>query len=128
MKRLKVYLFVGMVTAMLFALLLVPAVTQAQGTWTAVPSPSTNELHAVTSISANDVWAVGVGPITEHWNGTAWSVVPSPNVTNGKLLGVAAVSTNDVWAVGFRYLRLSSKVISSSVGIGFPHSVTFSFE
>jgi len=100
MKRLKVYLFVGMVTAMLFALLLVPAVTQAQGTWTAVPSPSTNELHAVTSISANDVWAVGVGPITEHWNGSAWSIVSSPTVANGKLLGVAAASTNDVWAVG----------------------------
>ena len=38
----------------------------------------------------------------EHWNGTAWSVVPSPNV--GPVLtlshGVAAVSANDVWAVG----------------------------
>ena len=101
MKRLKVDLFVGMVTAMLFALLLAPAVTQAQGTWTAVASPSTNELHAVTSISANDVWAVGVGPITEHWNGSAWSIVSSPTVANGKLLGVAAASTNDVWAVGF---------------------------
>src|SRR5207248_11711462 len=30
-----------------------------------------------------------------------WSVVSSPNLTNGNNLnGVAAVSTNDVWAVG----------------------------
>src|SRR5438105_6144250 len=100
MNRLKVYLFVCMVAAVLLALLLAPAVTQAAA-WTVVASPSTNELHAVASVSANDVWAVGVGPITEHWNGSAWSVVPSPTVANGKLLGVAAVSTNDVWAVGF---------------------------
>ena len=40
--------------------------------------------------------------LTEHWNGTAWSVVPSPNISSGNnnLFGVAAVSTTDVWAVG----------------------------
>jgi hypothetical protein len=62
----------------------------------------------VASISANDVWAVGQGSnatseqtLTEHWNGTAWSVVASPNASsNDALLGVAAVSTTDVWAVG----------------------------
>ena len=39
----------------------------------------------------------------EHWNGTAWSVVPSPSPgTDGNYLnGVAAVSANDVWAVGY---------------------------
>jgi len=39
--------------------------------------------------------------LTEHWNGTAWSAVASPNVSSSdSLLGVAAVSANDVWAVG----------------------------
>ena len=56
MKRLKV-------AAMLLAMLLAPAVAQAAA-WTAVPSPSSNELHAMASVSANDVWAVGVGPGT----------------------------------------------------------------
>ena len=40
--------------------------------------------------------------LIEHWNGTTWSVVASPNVgtqLNG-LNGVTAVSTSDIWAVG----------------------------
>src|SRR5207247_2279435 len=61
--------------------------------------------RGVAAVSANDVWAVGYGApgtLTERWNGTAWSVVPSRNVgTNtNQLNGVAAVSANDVWAVG----------------------------
>ena len=61
-------------------------------------------------ISANDIWAVGSGVIgdesataTLHWSGTAWSIIPSPNVgpeVDNSLAGVAAVSSNDVWAVG----------------------------
>src|SRR5207253_1359432 len=39
--------------------------------------------------------------LVEHWNGSQWSVVPSPNgAGNNALNGVAAVSANDVWAVG----------------------------
>ena len=41
--------------------------------------------------------------LTEHWNGSNWSIVssPSPGTYNGnELYGVAAISTNDVWAVG----------------------------
>lgn len=81
--------------------------------WSIVPSPSPgsigNRLNGVAVVSADDVWAVGAssntgGPLqtlVEHWNGTQWSVVPSPNVNNGRALyGVAAVSANDVWAVG----------------------------
>jgi hypothetical protein len=63
------------------------------------------EFHAVARGSAEDVWAVGQAsqqPLTEHWNGTAWSIVPSPSGTGPEagLLGGAAVSTSDVWAVG----------------------------
>jgi hypothetical protein len=107
MKLLKVNLFSCLVGAVLLALLLAPAVAQAQGAWSVVSSPSPgseNELNGVASVSANDVWAVGdtdQQTLAEHWNGTAWSVVASPNASsNDALLGVAAVSTNDVWAVG----------------------------
>src|SRR5205823_370240 len=59
----------------------------------------------------NDVWAVGTtqlsngnfGTLTEHWNGTKWSIVPSPNnsfYTFNELLAVSAISTSNVWAVG----------------------------
>ncbi len=87
--------------------------------WQIVPSPnasttsvSNNTLFGVTAVSDSDVWAVGNfnssnggainHTLTEHWNGTAWSVVASPNVGSmgSSLLAVSAASTNDVWAVG----------------------------
>lgn len=82
--------------------------------WSVVPGPnvgsSNNDLYWVAVVSSNDVWAVGHSrnansiyeTLTEHWNGTQWSVVPSPNVesSNNELDSVAAVATNDVWAVG----------------------------
>src|SRR6266851_991175 len=114
MKRLKVNLFLCIVGAVLLALLLAPAVAQAQAVWSVVPSPSpgpsVNDLNGVASISANDVWAVGdfinaqdiPRTLIEHWNGTSWSVVTSPNGSKGSnfLFGVTAVSSTDVWAVG----------------------------
>jgi hypothetical protein len=83
--------------------------------WSIVPSPNTgpalNILVDVTVVSATDIWAVGVaediagGPdqtLIEHWNGTNWSIVASPNVgpSYNYLWDVVAVSTADVWAVG----------------------------
>ena len=83
--------------------------------WTIVPSadPSgsiNNNLFDVVALTSNDVWAVGVyGPypnlrtLTEHWDGTAWSIVPSPNpVEDGSfyLFGAAALAPNNIWAVG----------------------------
>ena len=74
-----------------------------------------NALYGVAAVSANDVWAVGYCPmaaraqtLVEHWNGSAWSVVPSPNVgtTDNDLNGVAAVSASDVWAVGYASMIL----------------------
>src|SRR5262249_355882 len=57
---------------------------------------------------SSDVWAVGFyynGPrqtLVEHWNGSTWSVVPSPNpdMDDDTLNGVTAISSSDVWAVG----------------------------
>lgn len=83
--------------------------------WSVVQSPnvynSINTLQGVAAIAANDVWAVGYSndgmsgyrTLTEHWNGTSWSMFPTPNPgspNTNYLYGVAAVATNDVWAVG----------------------------
>ena len=60
------------------------------------------------AVSSSDVWAVGSQgsrTLTEHWDGTRWSVVTSPNplpTTKGNnfLTSVTTVSSGDVWAVG----------------------------
>jgi hypothetical protein len=65
----------------------------------------------VTAVSANDVWAVGVTysggfdttvrGLAEHWDGTSWSVVPTPAPYESEALNaVDAVSANSVWAAG----------------------------
>src|SRR3954449_4047528 len=59
--------------------------------WSVVDSPNgstgLNLLQRVAVVSANDVWAAGkymggssYRTLVEHWDGTQWSVVPSPNV------------------------------------------------
>ena len=81
--------------------------------WSVVASPNVGSngsgLTTVSAISAIDIWTVGAyvlangntQNLVEHWNGTRWSVVPSPNVGGNDFLGAsAAVSANDVWAVG----------------------------
>lgn len=82
--------------------------------WQVVPSPSENyitNLNAITAISANDIWAVGTTEpansatgftLIEHWDGTSWSIVPSPSPGKNlnRLWGVSAGPANDVWAVG----------------------------
>ena len=93
--------------------------------WNVVSSPNAsnnnNFLYGVTAVSANDIWAVGwydtgtyqlSKTLTMHWDGSAWSVVPSPNrnpSTNGNdFPAVNAISANDVWAVGDSYNRTAS--------------------
>ena len=83
--------------------------------WTSTlpPSPGAgdNQFFGVTALSACDVWAVGnyravsTGPLlslAEHWNGTAWKVVPTPNpgTSTNFLRAVSAFSASDVGAVG----------------------------
>lgn len=85
--------------------------------WSIVPSPNPpndviSELHSVSAAAANDVWAVGSshsgGPpgrtLIEHWDGTQWSIVPSPSPDTqlNVLNGVTALSANNAWAVGYR--------------------------
>jgi hypothetical protein len=63
---------------------------------------------AISAVSPGDIWAVGhytstgqYRTLTQHWDGTQWSIIPSPDPGyNNFLHGVAAISANDVWAVG----------------------------
>ena len=71
------------------------------------PGNPPGTFQAVAEVSAGDVWAVGGttgNPLAEHWDGTAWTVIPtpspSPRVTSTSLQGIAAVSARDIWAVG----------------------------
>jgi hypothetical protein len=67
-------------------------------------------LGGVSATSTTDAWAVGdqcptcgnPGTLTLHWNGTRWSMVPSPSPgpTGNSLNGVTAVSPTDVWVTG----------------------------
>ena len=59
-------------------------------------------------LSPSDAWAVGFYQDTgldqtliEHWDGSAWTVVPSPNVAefDNVLNAVRAKSATDIWAV-----------------------------
>jgi hypothetical protein len=87
-------------------------------TWTNVVAPNVgpfvNQLQSVSATSRNDVWAVGyhqavfgTSQVNQtsvlHWNGSAWSVVDSPNNSqlNNYLFGVAGLGAVHAWAVGF---------------------------
>jgi hypothetical protein len=86
-------------------------------TWSQATPPSfpaTNGVHLgwVSAGSAADAWAVGTinqvkhpgyfGPLTIHWNGTAWTNVPDPLPLNPgtALVGVADISSTDAYAIG----------------------------
>jgi len=83
--------------------------------WTGVPPPSPgaaeNGFGAVTAPGPCNVWAVGfdrdvtdgqVLSLAEHWNGTAWQVVPTPSPDTGInfLSAVSEAALRDMWAVG----------------------------
>jgi len=105
--------FLALLTPTLFT----PLALAQSGSWVVISSPDQgtgdNELNGVAALSASDIWAVGYfntnnyvrSTLTEHWNGTGWSIVLSPNGgsagSSNTLEGVATVSTNNVWAVGF---------------------------
>jgi hypothetical protein len=99
-------------------------------TWSIVPmplEPGTNPnfeyvFHSIKANSPSDVWAVGESfnaavytsgqTLIEHWNGTAWSIVPSPSPgTNATLTGVTTSNaSNNVWAVGYDTVPGTSQV------------------
>jgi len=94
--------------------------------WDAVSSPNPpdslgSRLLGVTALSPTDVWAVGsyddaaaVKTLVEHWDGTTWTLMPSPSPGKkggSTLEGVTAVAQNDVWAVGHTGAGKKSKTL-----------------
>ena len=88
--------------------------------WSTTPSPNPDNpsdlLTDVTCLGTSDCWAVGASgvhsgqnnngiqpnPFIEQWNGSTWSIDPSPNVTAfGYLSGVSCTAGNGCFAAGF---------------------------
>jgi hypothetical protein len=85
--------------------------------WVVVASPNVsvdndNILAAVAANSASDVWAVGqfipdsnpdiTSTLAEHWDGTSWSVVSTPNVgTLANALFAVTAKAGLAWAAGY---------------------------
>ena len=54
----------------------------------------------------NTTTAHGTAALIEHWNGTAWTLMPSPALGgHGFLAGVTALSGTSAWAVGGTFHR-----------------------
>ena len=80
-----------------------------------LPDSDGGGFFAVTCVTSSDCWAVGAvlgpagngsptGTLTEHWDGAAWSMVPSPTpsgAAGGILQSVSCASSSDCWAVGY---------------------------
>jgi hypothetical protein len=124
----------GLLIAVVSATALVPASTQAL-TWTVVPSPNVkphanyNILYTPSCISPTDCTAVGIqGGNTKHgnnetaeiqsWNGTTWSMAPTPKAVNRALYGVSCVSARACTAVGVNFVgnganRITTPLVES---------------
>ena len=94
-------------------------------TWSIVPSPNSgtgiNQLKGVACVSSSFCTAVGgysnnssgiSQTLIESWNGTSWSIVPSPNSGYSFLNGVACVSSSSCTAVGTSYINTSDTFLS----------------
>src|SRR5438132_2148819 len=93
--------------------------TSTSPSWSTVSSPNANAaqtFNAVACTSASDCWGVGNRyntnvwrdvTLIEHWNGTAWTIITSPNamsedgfVESSFLDSVTCTSASDCWAAG----------------------------
>ena len=100
-----------------------PLVEHLTGTtWTdvTVPQPAGQQalLSGVDDLSSSNAWAVGTSfsggvgatpaglTLIEHWNGTAWSIVPGPNPATGVtgdtdvLNAISGTDPDNLWAAG----------------------------
>jgi hypothetical protein len=126
-------------TVILFTLAVVVSVTPAQAaaTWTRVASPNrgtvASALQDVVMVpGTTTAWAVGYyydsnlaanRTMTQRFNGTSWSIVPSVNASStgySQLNRVDATSTSNVWAIGSlveRYNGTNWVAMSSPAGV-----------
>jgi len=93
--------------------------------WSQVATPAvpgrSSLLTSVDSISAANAWAVGwyldahqaSRTLVLHWDGSAWSRVPSPNpgASNNELTAVSAAFGTNAWAVGYFGTQTSTRTM-----------------
>src|SRR5829696_9285537 len=119
------------------ALVLPAATADAAAIWTRVASPNrgtvASALQDVVMVpGTSTAWAVGYSydsnlaanrTMTQRFNGTSWSIVPSVNASStgySQLNRVDATSTSNVWAIGFlveRYNGTNWAAMSSPAGV-----------
>ena len=97
----------------LFSLVLLPSAQADAGglpAWGVEQSPNVGGvLNAISVRAHDDIWAVGYSngevnsrTLTMHFDGSSWTVVPSPNLPDGnRLEDVIALSPTNAWAVGW---------------------------
>jgi hypothetical protein len=113
------------------------APAQAAATWTRVASPNRGTVASVLQDvvmvpGTSTAWAVGYSydsnlaanrTMTQRFNGTSWSIVPSVNASAtgySQLNRVDATSTSNVWAIGSlveRYNGTNWVAMSSPAGV-----------
>lgn len=96
----------GLLTPVLVAFVAPTLAGAATPTWSIQsspnrPGPSLGDLNGVSCVSATDCIAVGAvsgdpseSPLIESWNGSTWTIVPSPGEASGVnvLSGVSCTS------------------------------------
>lgn len=76
---------------------------QRSGTWTAVNSSTSYDLHAVWGSADGDVWAGGAGGTMRHFTSVTGGGYVATSVTlptDATIYGITGFAANDVWAVG----------------------------
>jgi hypothetical protein len=91
------------------------------GAWTVQTTPfmgtASSPLNAQAAISASNIWGIGdwydgtnFQTLAENWNGSTWTIVPSPDEGGPEgsglttvLFAAAAVNASDVWGAGVFY-------------------------
>ncbi len=93
------------------------------------PAGEQAQLMAVDDLGSSNAWAVGIRypsgieanpgftsrTLIEHWNGSRWMIVPSPNSATGKedsdtLSAIAGSGPDDLWAVGNAYNQQTATI------------------
>jgi hypothetical protein len=77
----------------------------------------------VVALAPDNAWAVGYSTpglagqsatltLILHWDGTTWSIVPSPNVgpNTNRLLGITANSADDIYAFGSNFTATDPEI------------------
>jgi hypothetical protein len=120
--------------------------------WAAITMPSPKgrvpTIRSVVDLAPGNGWAVGFAKggttnnertLIEHWNGSTWTIVPSPNPLGGtagndSLEAVDGVSASDVWAVGEKFsfngggITLIFEHFNGTTWTAFPFPATNSFQ